>query len=341
MNTRKVVSHRSAQRRGLPILVAIIVFGTACAKDAEVAKITLPPPARAVAQASASGPTYTTIDAPGDTGLTLATDINKSGQIVGRYTDVATGNVHGFLLSGGTFTTITAPPAALWTRAISINNGGDIVGDYSLIDQQGNKGVHGFLLHSGTFTSFDVPGSAGTVAEGIDTNGDIVGFYTLNDGSNTGTGSNNRHGFLLRNGVFTSIDFPGAGSTETWKINDNGMILGRFKGTTDSKWHLYELVGGSFKAVADYPGATQIAPDGYAHVGGLNVQGDIVATYCLSTCNKFNAGVHGFLVSGGIYTTVEPPTAVGSLAFGINSNGYIVGTYADAAGVVHGFLRIP
>ena len=342
MDMRRVVRRLSAQRRLSPLVsVGVAILALGCAQDSDVAKVAAPPTASALAQAPVSGPTYTSIDAPGDTGATLAADINKTGQIVGRYTDNATGNVHGFLLSGTTFTDITAEPGALWTRAISINNSGDIVGDYSLIDQQGNKGVHSYLLHNGRFSSFDFPGAAGTVAEGIDTNGDIVGFYTLNDGSNTGTGSNNRHGFLLRQGIFTSIDYPGAGSTETWRINDNGVILGRFKSTTDSKWHLYELVGGSFSAIPDFPGATQIAPDGFAHLGGLNLQGDIVATYCTSTCNKFNAGVHGYLLTAGIYTTVEPPTAVASLAFGVNSNGYIVGTYADAAGLLHGFVRKP
>ncbi len=294
-------------------------------------------------KARAAGPTFTTIDFPGGF-VTAAVDINGMSQIVGRYTDT-TGIVHGFLLSGVTFTSITVPPGALWTRALGINSGGDIVGDYSLTDARGDKNVHGFLLHGGNFSSFDFPGAAATVAEGIDTNGDIVGFYTSNDGTNTSTGSNNRHGFLLSNGAFSSIDFPGAASTEAWRINDSGEILGRYRSTGDDKWHLYSLEFGSFSAIADFPGAAQTAPDGYSHIGGLNLQGDITSIYCSSSaCNNpfaTSASIHGFLLSGGIYTSIDPPTATLSFALGINGSGDIVGLYEDASGAIHGYLRTP
>jgi len=35
--------------------------------------------------------------------------------------------------------------------------------------------------------------------------------------------------FLLRGGVYTSIDFPGSAAfTEVWKMNDYGEIAGRY-----------------------------------------------------------------------------------------------------------------
>src|SRR5436309_2445328 len=52
-----------------------------------------------------------------------------------------------------------------------------------------------------------------------------------------------------------------------------------------------------------------------------------------------NAGVdHGFLLSGGSFTTVEPAGATASFANGINDSGQIVGQYTDASGTDHGFL---
>ena len=286
------------------IVVALLSWG--CAQDpAGPTSRRSAPQQNDGPRSSTSGPTYTNLDVPGGV-LTLAADVNKTGQIVGRYTD-STGIIRGFLRSGTSYTSITFPPDALWTRAISINNGGTIVGDYSLSDSRGDKNVHAYVLQNNKFSSFDFPGAAGTVAEGIDTNGEIVGFYTLNDGSNTGTGSNNRHGFLLSNGVFTSIDYPGAGSTEAWRINDQHVILGRYKGTTDAKWHLYLLSADIFTPVADFPGFAEIAPDGYAHVGGLNLRGDIVSSYCLASCNNpATAVLHGYLLSGGAYTTIDP-----------------------------------
>ena len=37
------------------------------------------------------------------------------------------------------------------------------------------------------------------------------------------------------------------------------------------------------------------------------------------------------------YTTLDPPGATWTEAYGINAQGEIVGTYIDAQGVVHGF----
>jgi uncharacterized membrane protein len=332
------------------VLLAIAVVAArswGCAQDAAGPKgLGAFSPARAGLPASATGPTFTAIDFPGGF-VTLAGDINKASQIVGRYTDIA-GVVHGFLLNSRGFASITVPPGAVWTRAIGINDGGTIVGDYSLTDPRGNKDVHGFLLQSGNYLSFDFPGAAGTIAQGINANGDIVGFYTDNVGNNTGTGANNRHGFLLHNGAFTAIDFPGAGSTEAWRINNNGEVVGRYLSPTDSKWHLYRLNSGSFTAIPDFPGATQTAPGGYSHLGGLNSQGDITSDYCGSTpCQNLpsndvvDAGVHGFLLSAGIYTTIDPPGAMGSLALGINDYGDIVGAYIDVNEAIHGYLRTP
>jgi uncharacterized membrane protein len=293
----------------------------------------------AISKVSATDPTFTTIDFPGAV-LTFATDINNGGQIVGRYLDTA-GITRGYLLSRGTFTSLTFP-GAVFTDTIGINRSGDIVGFYSLTSTTGVKDVHGFLLRGGIFISFDFPGAPDTFAEGIDTNGDIVGFTT-----DISFSLSKRHGFLLSGGVFTSIDFPGAASTEAWRINDLGEIVGRYLSTTDDKWHLYRLSGGSFTAVADFPEAAQTAAGFQSHVGGLNSQGDITSDYCSSTpClntsnDTVDAGLHGFLLSGGIYTSIDPPVAIGSIAIGINDTGDIVGIYVDTSERLHGYLRTP
>jgi len=54
-----------------------------------------------------------------------------------------------------------------------------------------------------------------------------------------------------------------------------------------------------------------------------------------------NAGeIHGFLLSGGVFTSFDPPGSGGTVAFGINDLGAIVGAYLDSSGA-HGFLRTP
>src|SRR6185295_12720771 len=55
-----------------------------------------------------------------------------------------------------------------------------------------------------SFSTLDAPAGSLTVACGIDIVGRIVGYYE--DGTGT-------HGFLLNNGGFSTIDFPGAAWT--------------------------------------------------------------------------------------------------------------------------------
>src|SRR6266566_1895902 len=66
---------------------------------------------------------------------------------------------------------------------------------------------------------------------------------------------------------------------------------------------------------------------------GINGSGQIVGAYANGSGN------HGFLLSGGVYASVDDPLATfgGTQAFGINGSGQIVGAYANGSGN-HGFL---
>ena len=288
-----------------------------------------------VRKARASGPTFTLIDPPGSV-LTLAAGINDSSQIVGRYTDTAR-ITHGFLLSNGRYTSFDYPGSTGFTRAFGINLAGQIVGDYTISNVE-----HGFLLSGGTFKTIDPPGAHGALAEGINSTGDIVGSYFA-DGSFNGNGQ--AHGFLLRGGVFTTIDFPGASYTEAWRITDSGQVIGRYH-TGDGKFHVYVFSNGNFSSVPDLAGAVQTAT---LEVGGFNGDGDVAATYCSSTPCPWGFGgltnstgnLHGFLLRGGVYATIDLPEATVTTAFGLNSFGDVVGGYIDSNGGIHGYLRIP
>jgi len=60
---------------------------------------------------------------------------------------------------------------------------------------------------------------------------------------------------------------------------------------------------------------------------GINDVGQIVGQY------SDLGGTHGFLLSGGIYTTLDDPLGThGTVATGINNAGQIVGTYVDTNG---------
>ena len=69
---------------------------------------------------------------------------------------------------------------------------------------------------------------------------------------------------------------------------------------------------------------------------GINNAGQIVGTYQTVTSGH---QIHGFLYSGGTYTTIDDPLATGkSSATGINDAGQVVGFYLGNDGHFHGFL---
>jgi hypothetical protein len=65
----------------------------------------------------------------------------------------------------------------------------------------------------------------------------------------------------------------------------------------------------------------------------INPRGQIVGGYFGSVGNE-----HGFLLSGGKFTTIDYPNAQFTIAFGIGATGDIVGIHGDSAGTLHGFL---
>src|SRR5690348_4010290 len=76
-------------------------------------------------------------------------------------------------------------------------------------------------LQAVTWTSISDPNAVkGTIAEDINTNGVIVGYYF--------DAQFNASGFLYTNGVFTTFTYPGQQSTLCMGINDLGQIVGEY-----------------------------------------------------------------------------------------------------------------
>ena len=178
-------------------------------------------------------------------------------------------------------------------------------------------------------TLIDVPGTSGfigTQANGINSEGDIVGVY-VTDGFHT-------HGFLLRKGEFTTIDAPGASflgpptssGTAASGINEQGDIVGSFNDAADNI-HGYVLHNGVF-TIFDAPTSNITNPT------AINSQGDIVGSYFRQ---GVPGGTHSFLLRKGTFTTIEVPGATYTQANAINSRGDIVGFYVSND-AFHGFL---
>jgi hypothetical protein len=87
-----------------------------------------------------------------------------------------------------------------------------------------------------TFTTIDVPGAGFTGVEGINTAGDMVGYYGTN-------GSYPAHAFVLRDGNFTFFDQPGSSSTSATGINDSGLIVGYADAGSHAVGFMYDEIG--------------------------------------------------------------------------------------------------
>ena len=206
---------------------------------------------------------YTTLPFPEGATAFGARAINSRGDIVGTF-DSSDGALHGFLLSDGQYTAFDHPGSSA-TSAFGLNDAGDIVGvwddggyllrdgkfrrvpsgavrgvQYNVLDIRDNgrvlvgaaigpSGVTGFVSRrSGEIELIAHPdASLGcTVIRGTNERGDVVGVF-VTDGCEPLFGDS--HGFLLRDGEFTVIDFPGAGGgSDAFGINDDGVIVGRY-----------------------------------------------------------------------------------------------------------------
>jgi uncharacterized membrane protein len=150
---------------------------------------------------------------------TVAHGINDIGEITGRCFDASVKELGWLRRRDGTFT-ILDDRDYLTVDAWTANNRGLVGGDYT--DVTGL--VHGYLWTDVTgFLTLDVANNQ-TGIRGINERGDVTGVY--------GNGVSRFHGFLLRDGVFTVIDYPGSIDTGllggTLVINNSGVIVGGF-----------------------------------------------------------------------------------------------------------------
>jgi probable HAF family extracellular repeat protein len=220
-------------------------------------------------------------------------------------------------------------------------------------------------LAQGTYTQIDEPNAVGqTYCYGIDTAGDIVGYYV--DASRVG------HGFLLSGGTYTTIDYPGSSGTLVTGMNDNGQIVG-FTGSTPTVGFLYDLTSQTFTTIR-HPHAFQTFPyainnagtiAGYyqphqdlgvtsgfvvskANYKTINPAGTQSSTYLtgISSSTELTGyistiarGFQSFLYSNGKYRDAQIPNAPSAVVYGINPTGSaLVGYYHPSSNVTAGFL---
>jgi probable HAF family extracellular repeat protein len=259
---------------------------------------------------------FTTIDFPGAV-LTNAQGINDQGEIVGFYTDTA-GRTHGFLQSGGHFRSIDFPNADQ-TQVRGIGLTGDIVGSYQQQGESGGIPNHGFLMtRRGGFFKVDYPGHQNTIAQRILADGTVLGCYHDNDTMMT------MFGMAVSRRGFERITEPA--SMHNGATPDGQMIVGLYTDMMDGRGKAYIVRRGVFSPL-EVPGAAQTA------AWDVNPAGLVVGLY------RDAAGAfHGFHYDGQAFGRVDVPGATATRIFGVNVHGDMVGAFVDASGRTHGFL---
>jgi hypothetical protein len=209
-----------------------------------------------------------------------------------------------------------------------------------------------------TFTTIDVPGAAVTEINGINSAGDMAGFYGQ---STCGPDS----GFLYSNGAFTYFNYPGQTLTVAAGINDSGLIVGSATQNCDRRGtvvgYLYDgttfttlqdggntatygyginnsgIVVGEVGSL-DYTRGFRLITNGQyrilhfpgiyinAFASGINNRGAIVGTTISGNTNT------AYIYQNGIFSNIDFPGAVQTEGLGINDHGIVVGWYALVGG---------
>lgn len=231
---------------------------------------------------------------------------------------VGIGGRHAVLADSYDFTVIDVPESS-YTGAYGINDRGEIVGA-SYTDAYDSPGLHGFLLSQDAFTRIDGP--ACSVPYSPDPQTLVYGINNLSQavGVSNPCGSES-HGFLWVDGILTTFDIPGSPITEFHGINDRGQIVG-YNSDAGGIPHGFLLSEGTVTELIDPNSADVPIPF------GINNRGDIVGSQ----------GTHGFLLSGGRFTSIEVPGSRFTDVRGINDRGQIVGFYLSVASQYHLFL---
>ena len=179
------------------------------------------------------GGTYSDID-PAAGGLPAvyseAIGINDSGAVVGYFDSVLPPTIaelqldaHGFIEQGGVYTQFDVPaPLGFGTELFAMNSSGQLTGSF-LDNTYGLP--HGFIYTPGVGFSFP-GGPAPSGVGGINDAGDFLySPLTYDPTSPIGYGATS---YLVKGGVPTAVNVPGATYTEAQGINNHDQVTGLY-----------------------------------------------------------------------------------------------------------------
>lgn len=235
--------------------------------------------------------TFTTLNINNDP-LANANGINSNGTVVG------TSNGQAVTLNNGLLTFLPAALPGLTTSetAFGINDGNTIVGQFT---DNATDTEPGFVDKNGQFTILNpVANATVTNAQGINNEGEVVGFYS--------TDGQHQHGFLFNTTTdqYTLIADPNVPNlflTQFLGINDNGLAVGYYQDNAGNQHgFLYNINTGTYTFLDD-PGANLNNGLDITQITGINDSNEIAGFYVN------NSGVQeGFLATVATVATPEP-----------------------------------
>ena len=169
-----------------------------------------------------------------------------------------------------------------------------------------------------TFESIEVPGVDFLAVTASSEFEDYAGNTRSPDGEKI-------VGFTLIDGVFTTYDFPGAKNTYFYAFGNTGIAAGYYE-DSNGLHHGVILENGELRQY-DFPNAVETEIYGYSDSTGA-LTGNFI------DASGVRRGFSGDII-------VEFPGAAETYADFVNAIGLMVGSYVDAEGLYHAYIRTP
>jgi probable HAF family extracellular repeat protein len=185
-------------------------------------------------------------------------------------------------------------------------NGFEDVAGYEPETSSSPEVSHAFVYSAGKLFDIDSPSlfPSGTMAEGINDSGEVVGEGLLNNSS--------FHAFLYANGKMVDIGPPGAYQASAVAINNNGQIVGNAY-FTGGGGGAFLYANGTFTYLAPPAGASVSA-------SSLNSVGQVAGSIYTSS------GTHAAVYASGHWKDLGGVTGAALDGTGINAAGQVVAT---------------
>jgi len=274
-----------------------------------------------------------------------ANGINEIGQITGR-------SQNGLI---DPLTGMPATVAVLWKAngaiinlgnmggnqglSVGLNNSGQVIGlaANTIPDPFSLGNIYGlgwatqtrsFLWQHGVMRDLGTLGGPDALAGYVNERGQITGFSYLNSTPNDTTGMPTVHPFIWENGIMRDLGSLGGTFGFANAINNRGQVVGTMNLPGDESVHPFLWERGMLIDLGTFGGAN-------GEANWMNDAGEVVG-YGFFSGDQVR---HAFSWRNGLRTDLGPPAGdICANAFGINSQGQVVGTSGVCHGAVHAVL---